>query len=690
MDASQYLEIFVEESKEHLQLLNESLLELEKDPIANKEKINEVFRVAHTLKGMAGTMGYSNMNKLAHIMEDALSAIRDGKVKVDSDLVDTLFSCLDALERYIEVIAESGAEGEQNNEKLISDLRSIVAAADQAETAEEGEAPEEPEVSVVGVSEKIARLDLLTPLSDIERHAIKYAGQEGMAIYGITVYLSTSCLLKSARSFIIFRELEKMGQVLKTIPSTQDIEDEKFEYDFSIMLVSAEPAETIAGKIEAVAEVEKAAIDVVSDLEESAAEAAVEETAAEEARAAATEESKDPAASEILEEAQKHKNKPIANRTVRVDIERLDVLMNLVSELIIIKNGLEIVQSTKQSFEEQIEYLERITTNLHDAVMKVRMVPIDRVFNRFPRLIRDLSRQLEKEIELNMEGEETELDRTVIDEIGDPLVHLIRNSADHGLETPDQRLAAGKDRTGNINLKAYQDGNNVVIEVADDGRGINMGRAVEKAVKNGLISKAEVGDLSEGDIIELLFQPSFSTAESVSDLSGRGVGLDVVKTKIEALGGNVEVKTESGKGSTFVIRLPLTLAIIQALMVLVGNEKFAVPLSSIQTIEEILVADIKYVQNQEVINLRGKVIPIVQLGKRLKVEEVKDNREVITVVIVTKGEKVSGFVVDGLIGQQEIVIKTLGKHLSSIKLIAGATILGNGEVALILDVNKLV
>jgi len=375
---------------------------------------------------------------------------------------------------------------------------------------------------------------------------------------------------------------------------------------------------------------------------------------------------------------------------VRVDIERLDNLMNLVSELIIVKNGLETVENKSQNMNEQVEYLERITTNLHDAVMKVRMVPIERVFNRFPRLIRDLSRKLNKNMELHMSGEDTELDRTVIDEIGDPLVHLIRNAGDHGLETPQERIAAGKPEKGNVYLDAYQDGNNVVIEVGEDGRGIDVQKIKNKALNTGTISKDQADAMTDQDIIDLLFRPSFSTADKISDVSGRGVGLDVVKTKIEALGGDVEVITELGKGSKFIIRLPLTLAIIQALMVEIGNEKYAIPLNSIQNIEDVKLTNIKYIQNQEVINLRGHVIPIIHLDGMLNVENTREKQDSLTVVIVNKGDKQAGFVVDGLIGQQEIVIKTLGKYLTNIRLIAGATILGDGEVALILDVNSLV
>ena len=387
--------------------------------------------------------------------------------------------------------------------------------------------------------------------------------------------------------------------------------------------------------------------------------------------------------------------KPTVGRTVRVDIEKLDVLMNLVSELIIAKNGLVSMSSSDDSkkdsgFNEQIEYLESVTTNLHESVMKVRMVPIESVVSRFPRMIRDLNKKLNKKMELHMTGEETELDRTVIDEIGDPLQHLLRNAADHGLESNEERLALGKEEVGQIYLDAYQDGNNVNIVVRDDGAGIDVEKVKQKAIEKGNITPEQAEIMTDKDVIDLLFKPSFSTAEKITDVSGRGVGLDVVKTKIEGLGGNIECKTVLGEGSSFIIRLPLTLAIIQALVVELGKEKYAIPLGSIQTIEDIPVSDVKHVQTKEVINLRGTVIPLIRLDQILDVETNEEEPESLTVVIVKKGDKQAGLVVDNLIGQQEIVIKSIGDYINCSKLIGGATILGDGEIALILEVNTLV
>ena len=670
MDVSQYLEIFIDETNEHLQSLNEQLLIIEKEP-ENTDTINEIFRAAHSLKGMAGTMGYKRMQKLTHQMENVFSEIRNGKMKVTPNLVDVLFQCLDALESYLEIIQETGDEGDNDNEAILNQLDAILnGGAPQAEKKEEVVAQAAPEKKTDdGKKEKYK--DFV--FADFEKHAIEEAFEKKMNVYTITVFVDESCLLKAARAFLVFKNLESVGEIIKSNPPAQDIEDEKFDFDFSICVISSESLEKVLGVIENVSEIKDAIGEKLETLPE------------------VKKETKAPAKGGNNKPAT---GKPIVNRSVRVDIEKLDVLMNLVSELIIAKNGL-VSQSVSdasvksQAFNEQIEYLERVTTNLHESVMKVRMMPIETVTQKFPRMIRDLCKKLNKNMELVMTGEDTELDRTVIDEIGDPLMHLLRNSADHGLESPEKRAERGKPEVGTIRLDAYQDGNNVVIEVGDDGNGIDVEAVRNKAVEKGTVTPEQAELMSDKEVIDLLFKPSFSTAKVVSDISGRGVGLDVVKTKIESLGGDIEVKTALGEGSTFVIRLPLTLAIIQALMVELGEEKYAISLGSIQTIEDIPVSEIKYVQTKEVVNLRGTVIPLIRLDSVLDIEHAEDD-ESLTVVVVKKGDKLAGLVVDKLIGQQEIVIKSLGKYISnSSKIIGGATILGDGEVALILDVNTL-
>ena len=691
MDVSQYLEIFIDETKEHLQSLNEHLLILEKEP-ENMDTINEIFRAAHSLKGMAGTMGYMRMQKLTHQMENVFSEIRNGKMKVAPNLVDVLFQCLDALENYLELITESGDEGDNDNKPILNELEAILNGG-AAQAVEEAK-PEQEEKKAEGDGKKEKYKDMV--YADFEQHAIEQAIEDGLNVYAITVYIDESCLLKAARAFLVFKGIEEIGEVVKSEPSSQDIEDEKFEFDFSICVISEHPLQKVIDVIQNVSEIR----DVVGEkldkvpaapkTEQQEEEKAAEETPKVDEKA---DDKKQPAAQNTNAQ-HKTGGKPIVNRSVRVDIEKLDVLMNLVSELIIAKNGL-VSQSNSEgmqnshAFNEQIEYLERVTTNLHESVMKVRMMPIETVTQKFPRMIRDLTKKLNKKMELSMTGEDTELDRTVIDEIGDPLMHLLRNSADHGLESPEVRAQRGKPEVGSIRLDAYQDGNNVIIEVGDDGNGIDVEAVKRKAVEKGAITNEQAELMSEKAAIDLLFRPSFSTAKVVSDISGRGVGLDVVKTKIESLGGEIEVKTRLGEGTKFIIKLPLTLAIIQALMIELGSEKYAISLENIQSIEDIPATDIKYVQTKEVVNLRGTVIPIIRLDDVLDIEHTDDG-ESFTVVIVKKGDRLAGLVVDKLIGQQEIVIKSLGRYLSGVnKIIGGATILGDGEVALILDVNTL-
>lgn len=386
------------------------------------------------------------------------------------------------------------------------------------------------------------------------------------------------------------------------------------------------------------------------------------------------------------------KKAPKGSQSVRVDIEKLDNLLNLVGELVINKVRLEQIGITHRLAEltETLEQMDRVTTDLQTVVMKVRMVPVGQVFNRFPRMVRDLAKELNKEINLTIEGEETELDRTVIDEIGDPLMHLLRNSLDHGVEHPDDREAKGKPRSGEVALIARHEGNNVVIMVTDDGKGINADAIRRKAVEKGMISQEEADSLNDADAVRLIFLPGFSTAETITDVSGRGVGMDVVRSKIETLGGHVDVETKVDEGSVFKIKLPLTLAIIQALLVKVQEEMYAIPLGSIDSTINIKQEDIKTVQNKEVIVLRGQIIPIIRLGNILNVptQEGEENDDIF-VVVVHLGERKAGIVVDNLIGQQEIVIKTLGKLLAGLKVISGATVLGDGRVALILDVSAL-
>ena len=695
MDVSQYLEIFIDETNEHLQNLSDCIMSLEKDP-ENMDTINEIFRAAHSLKGMAGTMGFKRMQHLTHDMENVFQEVRSGNMKVTSGLVDVLFQCLDAIDAYLDNVKESSDEGTEDNEAIIQELNDIL-AAETGSAPEEKAAPAEEKKEEPAAQNGYEKKYQNAELSEKEKDAIKSAEERGTNVYGITVYIQEECLLKAARAFLVFKAVEDYGDILVYYPSSQDIEDEKFENDFSFFLETEAPLEKIIEVSKTVSEIAEVVGEKVTYSDLVAAAEKKETAEAQTAPAPAEKAAPAPTQQKAKAAPAKKQNggKPVTNRTVRVDIEKLDALMNQVSELIIAKNSLVSISSTEgsslqsQTFHEQIEYLERITTNLHESVMKVRMVPIESVVNKFPRMIRDLSKKLNKEMELVMTGEDTELDRTVVDQIGDPLQHLLRNSADHGLENADVRAKRGKPEKGTICLNAFQEGNNVIIEVSDDGNGIDTERVKAKAIERGLVTPEQAEALSQKEIIDFLFMPSFSMAKQITDISGRGVGLDVVKSNIEALGGDVEVKSVLGEGTKFIVRLPLTLAIIQALMVEVHDEKYAIALGSIQTIEDIPVSEIKYVQAKEVIHIRGSVIPLIRLEKILDMEPSEEEKESLTVVIVKKGEKFAGLVVDNLMGQQEIVIKSIGKYINNNKIISGATILGDGEVALILDANAL-
>ena len=561
MDVSQYLEIFIEETKEHLQSLNEHILILEKES-DNQDTITEIFRAAHSLKGMAGTMGFTKMQKVTHDLENVFSEIRSGNMKVSSRLVDVLFEGIDLLEALLESIQTTSTEGQIDPTSFIEELDKTLkeGLGDNGVLSDVIEKTLEEDNSKSASEKKDNDDEYEEQISKLiyEEHelaAIDKAHNDNLNVYGLTIYISKDCVLKSARAYLVLRNLEEHGDIIKSVPSTQDLENEKFNDNFSLVVLSKDKADVIRKAVENITEIEKVFIEMIT---KSSYEL---KKMSEEVKNQKQIETKEQV-KKTTAESQKVKDskKAILNRTVRVDIEKLDVLMNLVSELIIAKNGLISIgdslgrDRTKDGFNEQIEYLERITTNLHESVMKVRMVPIESVVNRFPRMVRDLSKKLNKSIDLFMSGEDTELDRTVIDEIGDPLMHLLRNSVDHGIEDRAKRVAAGKPEKGTVTLDAYQDGNNVVIEVGDDGGGLNLDKIKAKAVERDIISMEQAEQMLDKDVMELIFRPGFSTADTVTDISGRGVGLDVVKNKISNIGGNIEAKSELGKGCKFTIR----------------------------------------------------------------------------------------------------------------------------------------
>jgi two-component system chemotaxis sensor kinase CheA len=682
MDMSQYLDVFLEESKEHLVNLNEKLLELEKNP-QDLSSLNEIFRAAHTLKGMSSTMGFNDMADLTHHMEDVLSELKEGLIRVESAVIDILFDCFDRLQIMVGNI-QSG-QSPVNNTDLIEMLNKVkqgtlTTPSPQAVTDLTGISKEQ----ASAISEQSSIMPFKFNQYDLT--VLREVQTRGLNAYYVSINVAPDCLMKSVRSFMVFKTLEADGEVIKTCPSAQELDEGRFDDQFHLVLVNSLDEETIRQRIEAISEVEVDVIRLINldDLYDLNHEVPGEISP------------KNFRSPEIVstpdklseEGTRSHKVK----QTVRVDIERLDNLMNLVGELVISKGQLEQIGLTQHhtDLNDVIEQLERITNDLQSVVMNVRMVPIEQVFNRFPRMVRDLAKELGKDIEFIIEGKETELDRTVIDEIGDPLVHLLRNAVDHGIEYPQIRRQNGKPSTGLVRLVARHEGNNVFIEVTDDGGGFDLETIRAKALEKGLASPQDLSSMTPGQVTDLLFRPGFSTAQNVTDVSGRGVGLDVVKNKIESLNGEIQVDTVLGQGTTFKIRLPLTLAIIQALLVKVGNETFAIPLSSVDETTMIKKSDLKMIQSQEVVVLRGKVLPLVYARRLLESPEQGIAEEEMYVVVVRKVDKQLGIIVDSLIGQQEIVIKSLGKLLIGIPGVAGATILGDGAVSLILDVGTLV
>lgn len=672
MDTNQYMDMFLDESHEHLQSLNDGLLSLE-DNMEDTSVVNEIFRNAHTLKGMSATMGYNKIAELTHEMEDVLDLIRKEQLKLNEDIIDTLFKCVDSLGQMIDSVGNGESEDVVDVSDLVKKLSSI-SKPDKAGAA----APAAPAAADAKASAAAPTIEL----SDVDKDVIKQAAETGLQAIHIKVTLADTCLLKSARSYMVMNALDELGDVIKSVPSAEDLEQEKFDHSFDVVLITASEEKAVQDAVNSISEISKVETNVIKLGEEKKAA-----PAAPAAKAAAPAPVKKAAAPAPAKKAAAPAKKVHHSQSVRVDIEKLDTLMNLMGELVINKVRLEQIGQTHRlaDLTETLEQMDRVTTDLQNIVMKVRMVPVSSVFNRFPRMVRDIAKELNKEINLTIEGEETELDRTVIDEIGDPIMHLLRNSCDHGVEEPDEREAKGKPRAGEVGLIARHEGNNVVIMVTDDGAGIDAAKIRAKAVEKGMVTQEEADKMDDAEAVRLIFLPGFSTADHISDISGRGVGMDVVRSKIEALSGHVDVETKIDEGSVFKIKLPLTLAIIQAMLVKVQEEMYAIPLGSIDSTINIQEDEIKTVQNKEVIVLRGEIIPIIRMEKMLQVPHVKDSDETFVVVVHT-GDAKAGIVVDNLIGQQEIVIKTLGSLFTGLKMFSGATVLGDGRVALILDV----
>lgn len=680
MEMNQYLSMFIDESRDHLQAMNDDIMALENSP-EDIEIVQHIFRSAHTLKGMAATMGFEDLASLTHVMENVLDLVRNRSLQMNEDIFDALFKSLDALETMVEDIINGGT-GQLDVTGVTARLKAI----ESGDTA--------------GDSASIADNDAgKMRLDQYQYSVIEQSFQTEHHPYYIDVEIQEDCVLKAARAYMVFNALEQFGEIVKAHPSVEELEQDNFGNTFSLYYLSKLDASQIEGMVAEISEIHAVNVALIDKetLEQ------LNRTDADQATSAATstnvertEANNAPAAEVPAKRAGKSAVKtqtvPSPSKTIRVDIERLDVLMNLFSELLIDRVRLESLAAEigRQDLTETVEHMSRVGSDLQNIVLKLRMVPVDTVFNRFPRMIRDLAKSLNKKVDLIISGADTELDRTVIDEIGDPLVHLLRNSLDHGIEPIDDRLQAGKPEVGTIHLRAYHSGNHVFIEIEDDGRGIMRDKVLATAIKNGVVTADQASSLSDDEVFQLLFASGFSTAEQVSDLSGRGVGLDVVKTKITSLGGQVSVSSELGRGTKFSVQLPLTLSIITAMLIRVGNEKYAIPLSSIVETAAVQASDVRTVQGTDMMHFREHVIPLLNLHQVFECPGEMQQSEEFNVVIVRKGDKHAAMIVDELIGQQEIVLKSLGSYLKHIFAISGATILGDGQVALIIDTNALV
>lgn len=664
---NEYLDVFIEESKEHIQALNDHLLKLESN-LGDLGLVNEIFRSAHTLKGMSATMGFTDLADLTHKMENVLDAIRNDNISLTPIIIDIIFQAVDALESMVVDII-NGGEGKKD----VTELVAILQGVEQGE-----EVPTEQSVleQPNRITTQSARLD------EFELAVLNQSKENGFNNYQVNVQLQKTCLLKAARVYMVFEIFDQIGEVIKSMPTVTELEDENFEYDFTVILVTKDSPTEIEKKILKVSEVDHVLVEPFevnyAGLEE---EANIEHI-----------ETAQTLAVDIDASEEETKKKSFSSKTIRVNINRLDALMNLFEELVIDRGRLEQISSQLKNsdLQETVEHMTRISGDLQNIILNMRMVPIDQVFNRFPRMVRQLAKDLNKKINLEVVGAETELDRTVIDEIGDPLVHLIRNALDHGIETAEERSKSGKVEEGTLKLNAYHSGNSVFIEITDDGAGIDRQKVLQKAISNGIVKEEDADTFTDQQVFQLIMESGFSTADKISDISGRGVGLDVVRNKIEALGGTITIHSVAGEGSTFLIQLPLTLSIISVMLTEVQQEKYAIPLSSILETAIVHKKDIMRAHNQQVIDFRGKVVPLVSLKDIFQVPGELPNDEYFSVVIIKQGEKMAGLIVDTFIGQQEVVLKSLGNYLTDIFAISGATILGDGQVALIVDTNALI
>lgn len=688
-DNSIYRTLFFEETDDHLQQLNDNVLELESNP-NDASLLNEIFRSAHTLKGMAATMGYDVMTELTHKMENIFEKFKEGSVDVTSSSISLVFRCLDKLSSLVEDLREEKELTHDSIEGLLAELNAV-----EQGTTQEADSVEE----VVGTFQSGDLVVGFRQLEDSDLHVIKSAINDDYQAYSVSVRLEEDSLLKGPRAFLIMEKLEQEGDILHTEPTTEALEAGDFDSDFHVIYLTKNDKDRVLENLMGNSEIDKIKVEYFDEdrhmlgeqtfealpIEEIVAseESISEDVVIEEPEAQAVKETVQ--AEPVTKSTQQHHNNHNNNQSIRVDLSRLDLFLNLVSELVVYRNQLEEVSTRANiaDIKESLEQVSRLTSELQDLVLKIRMQQVKVVFSRFPRMVRDLSNELNKEMDLIITGEETELDKTVVSELSEPLVHLLRNSVDHGIETPEERERLGKDRKGTILLSAFQEGNQVMITIEDDGKGLDPAVIGASAEKKGIYTDG----LSEEEIQQLIFHPGFSTAKEVTNISGRGVGMDVVKSKITSLGGTIELRSQVNVGTRFIIKLPLTLSIIEALMVRIGNENFAIPLDIVERVVMIREEEIEETLNEEVYEFQGEMIPIIRTNELLGIETMHTGKHY--AIIVNIDQRYYGILSDELIGQQEIVIKKIDNILQQIRKYQGATILGDGSIALILDINAI-
>ena len=698
LDASpEELKIFLEEAEEHFQTLEEDLVRMEKEEF-NEDLMQEIFRASHTLKGSSATIGHNRMAQLTHAMENVLDKLRKRQIEVTSHLVDIFFECLDCL-RVLRDEIINDEESDLDLQDIVAKL-SLEAESDAAPVQKEAApppvtgkaAPEQNDGSGLGESAG-SSLDI----SWEEKDAVQHGAEEGAIPYWVRIKFNVEPEMAAVRTFVTLMAFGEIGDVIKSKPTAEEIEQEKVSDCLEMLILSRAEEESIKKLIQELPDIEKFDVSNYSAPESSSGqpdniEAAPEEVVAETVTKGGN--------SEKAGNGAKVLSAKKTNRTVRVDVELLDGLMNLVGELVIDRTRLFQILNMMETEHEMDDmsqdlgrtsvHIARVTTQLQEHIMKARMLPVENLFNKFPRMVRDLSQKAGKEVDFIMTGQETELDRSIIEEIGDPLIHLLRNAVDHGLELPEEREAVGKNRIGQLKLQAAHEENHIIITIKDDGKGIDPEAVRQSGIKKGLVSEEQARRLTDKEATSLIFMSGLSTVKKVTDVSGRGVGMDVVRNNIEKINGAIEINSNVGKGTEFKIKLPLTLAIIRALLVSIGEAVYAIPLSTVTETIRIQKKQIEYVNNHEVIVVRGKALPLIRLKTVFDGSLSEDEREKLFIVVVNLAGQQVGLVVDSLVGEQEIVIKSLGKYVGDVQGISGATILGDGNVALIVDVSNLI